>query len=67
MRMARRDLLAAGGGIAAALLTGLGTTARAAVRPVKPVVLGHRGCSALRPEHTLGSYAKAIADGADFI
>jgi len=37
------------------------------VRPVKPVVLGHRGCSALRPEHTLGSYAKAIADGADFI
>jgi len=65
--MARRDLLAAGGGIAAALLTGLGTTARAAVRPVKPVVLGHRGCSALRPEHSLGSYAKAIADGADYI
>jgi glycerophosphoryl diester phosphodiesterase len=66
--MARRELLAAGGGIAAALLTGLGTAARAAaVRPVKPVVLGHRGCSALRPEHSLGSYAKAIADGADFI
>lgn len=68
MRVARRDVLAAGGGIAAALLTGLGTTARAAsVRPDKPLVLGHRGCSALRPEHTLGSYAKAIADGADFI
>ncbi len=33
----------------------------------KPVVLGHRGASALRPEHTLASYAKAIADGADFI
>lgn len=30
-------------------------------------VLGHRGASALRPEHTLASYAKAIADGADFI
>jgi glycerophosphoryl diester phosphodiesterase len=60
-------MLAAGGGIAAALLTGLGTTARAAVRPTRPVVLGHRGCSALRPEHTLGSYAKAIADGADYI
>jgi glycerophosphoryl diester phosphodiesterase len=29
--------------------------------------MGHRGCSALRPEHTLASYAKAIADGADFI
>jgi glycerophosphoryl diester phosphodiesterase len=65
--MARRDLLVAGGGMAAALLAGLGTTARAAVRPIKPVVLGHRGCSALRPEHTLGSYAKAIADGADYI
>jgi len=68
MRMARRDCLVAGGGIAAALLTGLGTSARAkAARPVKPVVLGHRGCSALRPEHSLGSYAKAIADGADYI
>ena len=67
MRMARRDCLVVGGGLAAALLTGLGTSARAAVRPIKPVVLGHRGCSALRPEHSLGSYAKAIADGADYI
>ncbi len=67
MQLERRSLLAAGGGIAAALLTGLGTAARGAARPAKPVVLGHRGCSALRPEHTLGSYAKAIADGADFI
>ncbi|HWU02004.1 MAG TPA: glycerophosphodiester phosphodiesterase [Novosphingobium sp.] len=33
----------------------------------KALVIGHRGCSALRPEHTLASYAKAIADGADFI
>jgi len=33
----------------------------------KPLVIGHRGASALRPEHTLASYAKAIADGADFI
>jgi glycerophosphoryl diester phosphodiesterase len=30
-------------------------------------VIGHRGASALRPEHTLASYGKAIADGADFI
>jgi glycerophosphoryl diester phosphodiesterase len=68
MRIARRKLLSATGGIAAALLTGLGASARAAaVRPARPVVLGHRGCSALRPEHTLGSYAKAIADGADYI
>jgi glycerophosphoryl diester phosphodiesterase len=39
---------------------------------VKPLaahvlVIGHRGASALRPEHTLASYAKAIADGADYI
>ena len=32
-----------------------------------PLVFGHRGASALRPEHTLGSYAKAIADGSDYI
>ena len=36
-------------------------------RPAKPLVLGHRGACAHRPEHTLASYAKAIADGADFI
>jgi glycerophosphoryl diester phosphodiesterase len=30
-------------------------------------VLAHRGASALRPEHTLAAYGKAIADGADFI
>ncbi|MCQ8241358.1 glycerophosphodiester phosphodiesterase [Rhizosaccharibacter radicis] len=33
----------------------------------KPLVIGHRGAPALRPEHTLASYAKAIADGADFV
>jgi glycerophosphoryl diester phosphodiesterase len=32
-----------------------------------PLLIGHRGCSALRPEHTLASYAKAIEQGADFI
>ncbi|MFY9658917.1 MAG: glycerophosphodiester phosphodiesterase family protein [Methylocystis sp.] len=36
-------------------------------RPRPPLVLGHRGACAFRPEHTLASYAKAIADGADFI
>ena len=40
----------------------------AAARPAtKPLVFAHRGASALRPEHTLGAYAKAIADGADYI
>jgi glycerophosphoryl diester phosphodiesterase len=33
----------------------------------RPLVFAHRGASALRPEHTLASYAKAIADGADYI
>ncbi|RZF55651.1 glycerophosphodiester phosphodiesterase [Acinetobacter halotolerans] len=31
------------------------------------LVVGHRGASALRPEHTLEAYQKAIDDGADFI
>src|ERR1700754_1024499 len=40
--------------------------------PAKPLaakvlVIGHRGASALRPEHTLASYAVAIQDGADFV
>lgn len=33
----------------------------------KVLVIGHRGAPAFRPEHTLASYGKAIADGADFI
>ncbi|WP_373994555.1 glycerophosphodiester phosphodiesterase [Duganella sp. Leaf126] len=33
----------------------------------RPLVFGHRGASALRPEHTLASYAKAIVDGADYV
>src|SRR6201994_1198108 len=32
-----------------------------------PIVIGHRGASGERPEHTLASYEVAIADGADFI
>ena len=31
--------------------------------PQLPQVIGHRGASALRPEHTLASYQKAIDDG----
>lgn len=33
----------------------------------KIIIVGHRGASALRPEHTLAAYQKAIDDGADFI
>jgi len=61
--MTRRDMLHAAG---AALLAGTATTGLAAPR-AKPLVFAHRGASALRPEHTLGAYAKAIADGADYI
>ena len=35
--------------------------------PASPSVIAHRGASALRPEHTLAAYRKAIEDGADSI
>lgn len=40
--------------------------------PARPLadrvrVIAHRGASALRPEHTLAAYARAIEDGADLI
>ncbi|MBU6267654.1 MAG: glycerophosphodiester phosphodiesterase [Sphingomonadales bacterium] len=66
----RRQVLAGigagiGAGVGAAALAG---GAAAAATPRGPVeIFGHRGASALRPEHTLASYAKAIADGADYI
>jgi glycerophosphoryl diester phosphodiesterase len=56
--------------LALVLLTGcLGMSTVHAEKPLaaKVMVIGHRGASALRPEHTLASYAKAIADGADFV
>ncbi len=33
----------------------------------EPVVIGHRGASGYRPEHTLAAYELAIAQGADFV
>lgn len=66
MTLDRRRLITAVA--ATATVAGLGPTrAAAAERPSRPLVFGHRGASALRPEHTLGSYAKAIEDGADFV
>ncbi len=32
-----------------------------------PIVIAHRGASADRPEHTLGAYALAIEQGADYV
>ncbi len=54
----RRAALAAGAAVA--------TTARAQA-PRKVEVFGHRGACAWFPEHTLASYARAIADGADYV
>ncbi|MHC4408319.1 MAG: glycerophosphodiester phosphodiesterase family protein, partial [Planctomycetota bacterium] len=31
-----------------------------------PIIIGHRGASGYRPEHTLEAYRLAIAMGADF-
>lgn len=64
----RRGVIGAGVGLA--LAPALAFAAEGEVmrkRPAKPLLMAHRGASALRPEHTLGAYAKAIADGADFI
>lgn len=74
-----RGALTAGG---AALALSVAGTGHAGAQPVpatpqlppiqhplapRVLVIGHRGACALRPEHTLASYAKAIADGADFV
>jgi len=50
--------------LASASATGQG----ARVKPLSdPIVIGHRGASGERPEHTLASYNLAIDEGADFI
>ncbi|GFE73742.1 glycerophosphodiester phosphodiesterase [Novosphingobium sp. TCA1] len=70
--LSRRGLIRAGAGIAASgAMLGNGRPALSATNGneprKKPLVIAHRGCSALRPEHTLAAYAKAIEQGADFI
>src|SRR3954463_2073007 len=40
---------------------------RPATRPAQPVVIGHRGAPAYRPEHTAASYELAIHLGAELI
>jgi glycerophosphoryl diester phosphodiesterase len=52
-----------------AFVIGLGVpyaTSQAA-QPDEPIVIGHRGASGYRPEHTLASYQLAIEMGADYI
>jgi glycerophosphoryl diester phosphodiesterase len=63
MSIDRRLFIAGSAAIAAASATG----GLAAPAKTRPLVFAHRGASALRPEHTLAAYAKAIEDGADFV
>ncbi|MBS0255066.1 MAG: glycerophosphodiester phosphodiesterase [Proteobacteria bacterium] len=64
--MTRREMIEraamAGVALSASAAQGAATTQLA-----RPLVLGHRGSCAQYPEHTLASYAEAIAAGADFI
>jgi glycerophosphoryl diester phosphodiesterase len=65
MSPSRRELLASSGALLAMTLTLSAQTAAAASS--RPLVIGHRGCSGERPEHTLASYSRAIEQKADFI
>ena len=77
MSQARRGFLLAAAGSAAGLAghaQSAAISAEGSVRTehtpaprTRAEVFGHRGACALRPEHTLASYAQAIADGADYI
>ncbi|MFC3440807.1 glycerophosphodiester phosphodiesterase [Sphingobium rhizovicinum] len=71
----RRSLLRMAGSAAllgATTATGVAQAAPAPAKPAggarkRPLLIAHRGSSALRPEHTLAAYAKAIEDGADYV
>jgi glycerophosphoryl diester phosphodiesterase len=67
LAMTRRDMIGASGAALLATTSVAGGAAAPAPAKREILVFGHRGCSALRPEHTIASYAKAIQDGADFI
>src|SRR6187200_2880422 len=72
--LSRRSMLARTGvALAAAGLPGTAAAAqgRGARGPRgrgrRPIVIGHRGAPAYRPEHTLASYTFAVELGADYI
>ncbi len=54
-------------GLLALALTLLALVTSAAAQAAEPLVIGHRGASAYRPEHTLAAYRLAIAQGADYV
>lgn len=53
--------------VAPALLAAALLPSVAAAKSPSPIVIGHRGASGHRPEHTLAAYERAIELGADFI
>ena len=69
-KLSRRSMLAGSGAALAALGVPGAATARQGHgrrRGRRPIVIGHRGASAYRPEHTIASYTLAIEIGADYI
>jgi glycerophosphoryl diester phosphodiesterase len=72
--MSRRAMLAGSGAAVAALglpagaaAHGRGHHGHGGGRKRLPLVIGHRGAPAYRPEHTIASYTLAIEMGADYI
>lgn len=53
--------------IGAAVLFSVFAGNHATILAEEPIVIAHRGASGYRPEHTLGAYALAIEQGADYI
>src|SRR3954452_5151672 len=74
-RMTRRSVFARGGAALAVLglpqpaaaSRGHGGHAGGPGKRREPIVIGHRGAPAYRPEHTIASYTLAIEMAADFI
>ena len=60
--MRRRDVVTG-----ALALGGCASLGGAPLHARRPLVIGHRGCAGERPEHTMASYRRAIAQGADYI
>ena len=58
---------AAAGTLLAGALAGPASATGGRHRADEPLVIGHRGASAYRPEHTLAAYQLAIDMGADYI
>src|SRR3954463_4467304 len=66
-RPASSKRAAVGGAVVALLVIVALAAAGAAAAATRPIVIGHRGAPAYRPEHTLASYRLAIQMGADYI